>query len=379
MQGLSRDTCVVCGDDNFQRVLTIPSFPVYMGCAESDSNDLDLAMDQDWVTCSFCNSLQLRNLVPLEILYQANHNDAIGPTWAAHASELASFLFDTEQPISILEIGAGDGKVARELINGKPNLEYTIVEPNFTGDRKGLLVIDGFVEEHLSRVHDADLIVHSHVLEHLYDPFDTMKLVAERMKTGSKMLVSFPNLEQILVSGGANALNFEHTYFASKLTLSRIFESLGLTPRRTKEFKHHSIFFLLEKTQERGEPVLQVDQAAVAQFVAFWDKTKHLVDRFNDIVNDNLGAETFCFGAHVFSQALIAKGIAESSLTGILDNSPRKIGSRLYGTNLRVLHPNRLSQSEEPIVALSASHFQEEIKSQLLLINPKTRIIEPQP
>ena len=378
MQGLSRDTCVVCGEGNFEPLLTIPDFPVYMGCEDSNASDLDLFMDQDWVTCSNCSTLQLKNLVPLEVLYQANHNDAIGPTWAAHASELASFLFETEQPICILEIGAGDGKVARELLNGKPNLEYIVVEPNFTGDRNGLTVVEGFVENHLSRVQGADLIVHSHVLEHLYEPFETMKLVAERMKTGSKMLVSFPNLEQILISGGANALNFEHSFFASQLTLSKAFESIGLTPRRIEQFRHHSIFLLLEKSENLGDPVLRVDDGAAAHFVSFWDETEALVDRFNETVKASPGSEAFCFGAHVFSQALISKGIAETSLTGILDNSPRKIGSRLYGTNLRVFHPDKLAESAEPIVALSASHFQEEIRSQLLSLNPRVRIIEPQ-
>jgi len=103
-----------------------------------------------------------------------------------------------------------------------------------------------------------------------------------------------------------------------------------------------------------------------------------LVDRFNETVNASPDAEAFCFGAHVFSQALLSKGLPESSLTGVLDNSPRKIGSRLYGTNLRVFNPDTLVHSAAPIVALSASHFQEEIRSQLLSLNSKTRIIEPQ-
>ena len=47
----------------------------------------------------------------------------------------------------------------------------------------------------------------------------------------------------------------------------------------------------------------------------------------------------FLYGAHIFSQYLLAFGLNQNKIEGILDNSQLKIGKRLYGTNLKVFDP----------------------------------------
>jgi len=59
-----------------------------------------------------------------------------------------------------------------------------------------------------------------------------------------------------------------------------------------------------------------------------------------------------------------------------LDNSPIKIGKRLYGTNLKVNSPKILSKSSNPMVILKAGVYNDEIKKDIIEnINPNTSFI----
>ena len=86
--------------------------------------------------------------------------------------------------------------------------------------------------------------------------------------------------------------------------------------------------------------------------------------------------EVYLFGAHLFSQYLIAFGLNQEKIIGILDNSELKIGKRLYGTNLKVFHPNEIKEKEKVAVILKVATYRDEILEQIFEINRSTKIFE---
>lgn len=72
--------------------------------------------------------------------------------------------------------------------------------------------------------------------------------------------------------------------------------------------------------------------------------------------------EIYLFGAHVFSQYLIAFGLDVSNVVSLLDNDSRKQGKRLYGTELNVASPEVLRGKKNVAVILKAGIYNEEIK-----------------
>lgn len=78
----------------------------------------------------------------------------------------------------------------------------------------------------------------------------------------------------------------------------------------------------------------------------------------------------------MFSQYLLAFGLEQSKIHGILDNSNLKIGKRLYGTNLTVFHPNIIKDEKEVAVILKVGSYRNEIIEQLKEINPNVIIYE---
>ena len=100
-----------------------------------------------------------------------------------------------------------------------------------------------------------------------------------------------------------------------------------------------------------------------------------MIEEINSKIQSHDG-DIYLFGAHIFSQYLISFGLSTEKVICILDNSPIKIGKRLYGTNLKVNSPKILSDSSNPLVILKAGVYNEEIKTGILTnINSKTKFI----
>ena len=72
---------------------------------------------------------------------------------------------------------------------------------------------------------------------------------------------------------------------------------------------------------------------------------------------------------------MLFNGLDKKNLIGILDNDKNKINNYLYGTKLKIYNPHVLQKIKSPSVILRAGSYNDEIKKQLLKINPKTSII----
>ena len=110
-------------------------------------------------------------------------------------------------------------------------------------------------------------------------------------------------------------------------------------------------------------------------FVSFIDAE---VLRINKLINDyvirNNNLKIYLFGAHIFSQFLINKGLQTNKIEAIIDNSPNKVGKRLYGSNLKVINPEYLKGCAG-LVILKAGQYQAEVEMQLNQISKKLKIV----
>jgi len=354
--------------------------PVSMGVTILPE-ETDRMADQIWALCTKCNGLQLLELINLNVLYATNHSNPVGQVWADHHSGFAAFVEQFRVGNSIIEIGGGSGILAGHLLSGETtDLEYCIIEPDFTGVEHGnLTVVRGYVEDNLDLLSRFQNTVHSHVLEHLYSPISTLSRVISKMPTSGRMIFSFPNLEKILAQGGSNGLNFEHTYYISPADLRKILGLLGLSIVGERAFQDHSIFFACEKPpldSTSPEKELIFDSSGSEALQRAWLLIEQVAQRFNSLMDQSPNARGYVFGAHVFAQGLFAKGLDAQRVLAILDNDKKKINKRLSGTNLFVQSPDTIVADESPVVALMASHYQDEIRSQLVSLNPSVNIVE---
>lgn len=374
-----RKACVFCGCGEIDEVLTIRNMPISMGVTDEPAEN-DCVADQIWGQCSSCNALQLVKLVDINLLYRHNHSNPTGQLWSEHHQEFANFVTRFGVGESLLEIGGASGTLARLLLKASPELNYVMVEPDPARAPAQIRVISGFIEDHLEEVGEAGTIVHSHVLEHLYSPFQTLQKVVTRMRLGSRMIVSFPNLQAILEQGGSNGLNFEHTYFASQDSLEEMLRRSGLSILESVPFRRHSIFVACEKQTEgkasRDEAFSALGGSPLRYLNNAWETITSCASNFNLAMMESPGSKGFVFGGHVFAQGLIARGLNLDFVEGIIDNDPLKQGRRLYGTNKQVSSPSILSGLRSPVIAVLASHYQDEVTRQLRQLNSSAVIVE---
>ena len=110
-------------------------------------------------------------------------------------------------------------------------------------------------------------------------------------------------------------------------------------------------------------------------FEEYLEYNNEVIKKINDKIL-NFEWDIYLFWAHVFSQYLIHQWINTEKIVWILDNSIIKQGKRLYWSKYMVYNPSFLWEQKKIWVILRAGQYQEEIKTQLLWINPSILIIE---
>lgn len=359
-----RNADIVSGNSDLEPLYTFSDFPVFMGCVDTPASQ-DIRFDMTYHISRSTGMIQINPLPPLEVVYQSEHGSGVtGPAWAEHHMELAKFI-KKYHPRSIFEIGGGHGLLSRCYDQLDSSVDWTILEPNpkpLEGVRA--TIQKGFFTECTLIPKEVDMIVHSHLLEHLYTPasfFQRLKSLTEGVWT----CFSIPALARQLAQCYTNVLNFEHTYFCIEEYIEWWLYSSGFEVVEKAYFNHdHSIFYAARKTNncdtQKPHPNLYTQNRAL--FSNYIQHHIELVQTFNTAIKQSR-SEIFLFGAHVFSQYLLAFGLDSSRINCIIDNSPAKANKRLYGTQLFTKNPSCLIGKTSPLIILRGGVFATEIKN----------------
>jgi hypothetical protein len=372
-----RRACAACGGGELVALLAIDDVPVHMGVTEQAA-DADVVLPQLWATCRRCGCVQLAALAPLDLVYQSQHNGAVGGVWARHHGALATFVA-RRAPRRVVEVGGGAGGLAKRYVDAHDVDAWTVVEPNPAFDAvPPIAVVKAYVEDAGDVVAGADAIVHSHVLEHIYEPRAFLATIRAQAQPGASMLVSVPHLEGLLAQSGSNALNFEHTYFFDRDLVVWMLEDAGFSIVAEAPFEEHSLFFEARPDAAPGQAGAPPDAGGGAQaFASFVDAARVDAARLTARAA-TFDGDVYLFGAHVFSQFLVGCGFPAQRATAVLDNDPNKNGRRLYGTPLTVAPPEAMAQRSRDgratAVVVRATHYSAEITAQLRALAPEVEI-----
>lgn len=368
MKLIERNHCIISGNEDLELLYSFKDFPVFMGCVDHPP-EKDLKADMNWWISKSTGSLQLNPLIPLDVLYANSHGSgSTGELWMQHHREFAEFVRDYDVK-SALEIGAGHGILSKNYLKMVPDAQWTIVEPNPTIEsNNNVHVIKGMFDRNFSLGHRVDAIIHSHVIEHLYEPLELITDISQSLEQGQLHLFSVPRLEVMLERKYTNCINFEHTVFLTEPFIDYFLCVNGFYVLEKRYFLYdHSIFYACKKVDTAVKIDLipneyEKNRRVYEEYVRF-----HL-DLINDL-HDKIAShdgKVFLFGGHIFSQSLIGFGLDESKIECILDNDPNKQGKRLYGTSLMVQSPKILKDVKNAAVILRAGVYNEEIKEDII-------------
>ena len=226
LENLTRSECAITETKDLEPLHTFMKFPVFMGCTQQPTVD-DKFYDMEWCISRSSGVIQLKELIPLEVLYPEQHQaGTVGNLWAQHHKELARFIRSFEAK-NVVEIGGAHGILSKEYCSVGP-IPWTIIEPNPSPvEDCPATFIKGFFDSDFLMDDEVDTIVHSHVLEHIYNPRKFIADIHDKLGVGGRLIFSVPNLREMLNRDYANALNFEHTVFIAEEYIEYLFSEFG--------------------------------------------------------------------------------------------------------------------------------------------------------
>ena len=378
---IKRMACPICISKKKEHLYTIKNMPIYFGCREVSAETI--TSDQTFIICKNCSCIYVEELIDLELLYGHNHNtDIVGKTWKKHYELFYEFIFTesfANKKLHILEIGDASAKLARLSITDDKINSWTIVEPsqNINKDVPNKIsYINDWYKDKYVKNQNHDLVVMSHVFEHLSNPKTIFDSLSVFMNDDAKIYLSVPNLQDILYNKKMSpaGLHFEHTFYYDIELLKLFFETTGWAVDKHINYQNHSHFLKLIKTQKVNNNYSYFDTNK-KYFIESIEDICSKVKEINKEISNYVG-KVYLYGAHIQTQIMLNLGLEQQRIESILDNSKQKHKKVLYGTNLRVEDPKSvLSLSEECMIVCHMGHYTEEIIKEILSLNSKVRFV----
>lgn len=366
MEFVERQKCVISDVEDLELLYSFENFPVYMGCVEHPQED-DLVADMNWTISLGTGFVQLNPLIPLDILYPEQHAGAVGGLWKQHHKQFAEFI-SKYNCRSVLEIGGAHGllaKVYKSIIDG---VNWTMVEPNpALMTDVDINVIRGFFDSNFEIDNEVDVVIHSHVFEHVYEPKKFVEDISGFLDEGGMHIFSVPRMQVMLENGYTNCINFEHTTYLTEQYIDYILSEYGFSILEKKYYQdNHSIFYATRKTNNHCLKYCPKNYKGNKEvFEGFINDHLEIVNELEEKINKHNGP-IYLFGGHIFAQYLIGFGLDESKIECILDNDTNKHDKRLYGTSLIVRATEVLADIDNAAVILRAGVYNNEIKQAII-------------
>ena len=363
---IPRSKCLLTKKEDIKQIYSFKNFPIYMGCVDDADQSNDLFYDMVWGYSESSGSLQLMDLLNPELLYKEHHNSGkFGKTWEQHHKKFFNFIKKYNY-YNVLEIGGASGSLVNLFLEEDKNFQWTIIEPSEQTLNKDDRVkfIKGFFEEHCFDK-KFDTIVHSHLMEHVYNPLDFLEKIKNTLDDDGNHFMTFPNMKSWIELGATSTLTFEHTYYVDENVIDYLLKVSGFEIIE-KLVEPHSIFIYCKKSKQ-----INIELPDFKYIKKLYDSYIEELTTDVMLVKELIGNNSFyLFGGHIWSQVLLNLGLPEKQIINILDNDPDKQNKRLYGTNLLVKSPQSLCNIKNPIILLRAGTYTAEIKDSILTINP---------
>ncbi len=370
---ISQDRCHFCAHKRLTQIASVKNAPAFLGCTTQKPAE-DLFLSFHLLLCNHCSLIQT-DAQPLERTYSELHSEALGPIWRAHHLSFASFIqkqLHLSTDMRVLEIGASSQPIARHLPFEKNSIWYIdpIKTPPFSLN-KNEQYLSGFFPE---KKPDAklDLIIASHVLEHIPHTHSFFKAIASQLTENGKLFISIPHFQSWFRHSYFNAISAEHITYPFLNQLLFIARSEGFD-METEYYGDHSLFAVFKRQASHAPPSFPQEDSK--KWLVAW------IHAFNKMVKtDKITAdlsEVFITGAsHLSQYFLLCNQGLEERITAVLDNSSKKWGQRLYGTSTVARPFHHLTKYERPTVILTPSPYAEEMRQQIIALNAQATIVD---
>ena len=219
---------------------------IQQSCYLCQSKDLsavvpNISFGTDIILCSQCGLLQNEYVSDAAIeafykdYYRAQFPDPLPPEFIERAKAKAisqlryiDMVLPTVAFDSALEIGAGEGELAKALTQRCGRVFATEIDPRLSDllcAQKEIHVIDDREVGQPSFSACCDIIILSHVLEHIADPIHLLDKLSMTLRWGGFLFVELPNETEMILNTGWQGKG--HLFYFTTETFKRMVSIQG--------------------------------------------------------------------------------------------------------------------------------------------------------
>ena len=367
-----RKECIICNSTNFEVFFEKDSITPLSFSLYNSPQKTSYFIPYNILSCNTCRTIQTKYLGDLNIIYGKNHVDSFGTVKNEMFDKFTEYILQNKDIKSIIEVGACTDSLASNILKNE-NINYTIIEADYKGNRNNINIINNFIENVDLNIIGADTLIMSHVFEHFYEP---IKILEKISNTDIKYIyLNHPNFDYYCKNNVYNILNFEHIFYIENNFLIKLFEKYGFecTIGDIFDYNNHSLFIKFTKKTSQNKSLTIINQTSYNDTKKYFENMQKKIVKLNKImaIKDK---NYYIWPASAHTVALFVNGLDYTLLDGILDNSPNKINKYLYGYNLECNSFNELLNANDPnnciIIGGSGNYIKE-----LNFENIKTSII----
>ncbi len=205
-------TCPLCGSTDSEIICEIPAIVRCLRCHHGYRPDPEESIVRGYT-----------GFVNMPTYFEAR-------MFSRHHYDFIERNVGFENISSILEIGSGDGVLLKSIKKKHARIRLVAIEPSEILCRElrnipDLTVINSYIEEY-SPACKFDLVIMSHVLEHLKKPTEILKLVHDKyLNTGGCLYVDIPSQDfelssprMALIAPATHLFFFNGQYFGNALS-----------------------------------------------------------------------------------------------------------------------------------------------------------------
>jgi hypothetical protein len=322
-------------------------------------------------SCNTCKTVQTKYLGDLRLIYEKTHQDGFGSLKTQMYDLFSKFITDSSGVDGIIEAGANMDNLAECILKHKET-SYTVVEPDFKSANSKLKVYSKFLEDTPFEELSGNTLVMSHLFEHLYDPVGILEKI--RNSHIQYIFLNHPNLENDCKSHTYIILNIEHIYYIENAFLIQLLDAYGFALVKRQDYGTHSIFLQFERKKNHNELLsLPVNITAIEDTHSYFDSMLSKIEKLNRLFM-NTERKYYLWPAATYIVTLFVNGLDTSRIAGLLDNSPNKIGKKLYGYNLECFDFKKILASDDPSITIilgGSSGY----RNELILANTKVEVL----
>jgi hypothetical protein len=283
------------------------------------------------LVCPDCKTYQTKFLGDLRLIYETNHVDAFGTVKKNMHTRFTDFITKAKDSTGILEIGPSTDVLANEILAATDHtIPYSVVDPDFRGDRTKIKVYDTFIEEVDLETVEGNTVVMSNLFEHLYHPMDVIDKI-QRCPNNTYIYLNHPNFDHASTHDMNVILNIEHIFYVDNDFVIKMFNNFGYTCVDREDYETHTVLFKFKRTHAPHNLAI-VNSRAERDITGYFERLRVKVHAINQILNSS--PKVYMWPASSHTAILFTHGVEYKKMAGLLDNSPAKIGKFLYGYDL---------------------------------------------